>query len=161
MDDSNYDHLRRLANSPEEMDKVKRIASFSDNTAIGTAFPIRTTAARKASRMCSTCSTMLARTLQTRLRQSKFSIKHNHKQTNYETFTSRSAAALAVGFGSGQRKSGDAVVATRRHQLPQPRLYIFFCNQNVSGTTLADDWAIYYNAFSGNSLPLDKQGHIK
>lgn len=28
MDDSNYDHLRRLANSPEEMDKVKRIASF-------------------------------------------------------------------------------------------------------------------------------------
>lgn len=28
MDDSNYDHLRSLANSPEEMDKVKRIASF-------------------------------------------------------------------------------------------------------------------------------------
>lgn len=28
MDDRNYDHLRQLANSPEEMDKVKRIASF-------------------------------------------------------------------------------------------------------------------------------------
>ena len=36
-----------------------------------------------------------------------------------------------------------------------------FVIKNVSGTTLADDWAIYYNAFSGNSLPLDKQGHIK
>ena len=28
MDDSNYDHLRDMANSPEEMDKVVRIASF-------------------------------------------------------------------------------------------------------------------------------------
>ena len=36
-----------------------------------------------------------------------------------------------------------------------------FVIKNVSGTALADDWAIYYNAFSGNSLPLDKQGHIK
>ncbi len=28
MDDSNYDHLRRLANSPDELDEVKRIASL-------------------------------------------------------------------------------------------------------------------------------------
>lgn len=28
MDDSNYDHLRQAANSPEEMEKVVRIASF-------------------------------------------------------------------------------------------------------------------------------------